>query len=115
MLSSDPPSQSVLTIESTEPRVVDSSVLDRNSKQSDSLHNEPDTVRRGRITLNDLKKIIEHDDQFSEVTVEQIERVKLMHDKFLEGTVFSFNYNTPLLVASVIAAVFKKSKASFNP
>ena len=37
--------------------------------------------------------------------MEQIERVKLMHDKFMEGAVFSFNYNTLLLVASVIAGL----------
>jgi len=39
------------------------------------------------------------------VTVEQIERVKLMHDKFMDGAVFNFNYNTLLLVASVIAGL----------
>ena len=102
---SEPPSQSVVTTESTAPHIVDSSVLDSHVKPSDSLRNGSDGARHGKITLHDLKKLIEHDDQFSEVTVEQIERVKLMHDKMLEGAVFSFNYNTLLLVASVIAGL----------
>ena len=62
-------------------------------------------VHRSKITLRDLKRIIENDPSMSEVTIEQIERVKLMHDKFVDGTVFSFNYNTLLLVASVIAGL----------
>jgi hypothetical protein len=99
---------------STEVNVVDSNILDScvvdssvlNSAHLDSSSTDNDTVRKtGHITLNDLKKIIERDDNFSEVTVEQIERVRVMHDKFLEGTMFSFNYNTLLLVASVIAGL----------
>ena len=58
-----------------------------------------------RITLTDLKKVLQKDLNTSEVTVEQIKRVKMMHDKFYEGTVFNFNYNTLLIVASVIAAL----------
>jgi hypothetical protein len=94
-------------------RVVDSAILDNPSPVNPSTLSTserggaPDTEsRRGHhITLNDLKKIIERDNNFSEVTVEQIERVRLMHDKFMEGAVFSFNYNTLLLVASVIAGL----------
>jgi hypothetical protein len=60
----------------------------------------------GRKTrLEDLRRIIEADDRFEEVTVEQIERVKLMHDRFMEGAVPNFNYNTLLLVAAVIAGL----------
>jgi hypothetical protein len=87
-------------------RVVDSAIFD-SARQSIQPGDNPadSSTRRGHITLNDLKKIIERDDNFSEVTVEQIERVRLMHDKFMEGSVFSFNYNTLLLVASVIAGL----------
>ena len=43
--------------------------------------------------------------RFAEVSVEQIERVRMMRDRFLEGGRFSFNYNVLLLVASVLAAL----------
>lgn len=39
------------------------------------------------------------------VTQEQIDRVRQMHDRFAEGAEFSFNYNTLLLVASVLAGL----------
>ena len=63
------------------------------------------TTQYQKITMHDLKKILQKDSSISEVTIEQIQRVKLMHDKFLNGTVFNFNYNTLLLVASVIAGL----------
>jgi hypothetical protein len=68
--------------------------------------NDSNNVVPGRKTrLEDLRRIIEADDRFEEVTVEQIERVKLMHDRFMEGAVPNFNYNTLLLVAAVIAGL----------
>jgi hypothetical protein len=63
------------------------------------------TRHRTKITLHDLKKVLQKDLNTSEVTIEQIQRVKLMHDKFYEGAVFNFNYNTLLIVASVIAGL----------
>ncbi|KAL3772696.1 hypothetical protein ACHAWO_003368, partial [Cyclotella atomus] len=60
---------------------------------------------RTKITLHDLKKVLQEDLSTSEVTIEQIKRVKMMHDNFYEGSVFNFNYNTLLIVASVIAAL----------
>jgi len=41
----------------------------------------------------------------TEVTREDIERVRIMHDKFLGESQFSFNYSTMLVIASFIAAV----------
>ena len=41
----------------------------------------------------------------TEVTIEDIERVKVMHDRFLNDAQFSFNYTTLLIIASVIAAM----------
>lgn len=41
----------------------------------------------------------------TEVTIEDIERVKVMHDRFLGDAQFSFNYTTLLVIASVIAGV----------
>lgn len=88
--------------------VVNPSVLSNpNSSQSHVVESTSLVTQshRSRITLNDLKKLLQQDLNTSEVTVEQISRVKMMHDKFHEGTVFNFNYNTLLLVASVIAAL----------
>lgn len=39
------------------------------------------------------------------VSKEQIERVKVMHDRFMRDASFSFNYNTLVLVASIIASL----------
>jgi hypothetical protein len=55
--------------------------------------------------IRELASIVRHDNEFREVTLEQIARVKIMHDRFQEGCEFSFNYNTLLLVASVLAAL----------
>lgn len=75
--------------------------------------NDSNNVVPGRKTrLEDLRRIIEADDRFEEVTVEQIERVKLMHDRFMEGAVPNFNYNTLLLVAAVIAGLGLVSNSS---
>ena len=97
--------QSALTADDSKvisPSVLNSTTtLDLNIMGSSAT----DGGKHTNITLRDLKKIIEKDDHFSEVTVEQIERVKLMHDKFMDGAVFNFNYNTLLLVASVIAGL----------
>lgn len=90
--------------------IVSPSALNSSSRVGDSLIQSINTTDgtnplRTNVKLRDLKKIIERDDNFSEVTVDQIERVKLMHDKFMNGAVFNFNYNTLLLVASVIAGL----------
>jgi hypothetical protein len=92
--------QSVLT-----DSVISSSVLNSKASVDPNLIGGSNNEPRTKLTLRDLKKIIERDDNFSEVTVEQIERVKLMHDKFMDEAVFNFNYNTLLIVASVIAGL----------
>lgn len=46
------------------------------------------------------------------VSKEQIERVKVMHDRFLRDASFSFNYNTLMLVASIIASLGLVSNSS---
>lgn len=61
--------------------------------------------RAHRLKMKDLVAVLQSDDRYSEVTVQQVERVKMMHDKFYDGAIFCFNYNTLLLAASVIAAL----------
>jgi len=78
-----------------------------------SIEAERSTASRAvTVTLQDLKKIIERDERFSEVTVEQIERVRKMRDKIFDGASFSFNYNTLILVASVLAGLGLVSNAT---
>ena len=61
------------------------------------------SVTHSRPQLKDWAKIVQLSGRFSEVSTEQLERVKLMHDRFSEGAEFSFNYNTLLFVASILA------------
>ena len=56
------------------------------------LHDMAHVLRRSSVTIEG-------------VTQEQIARVKKMHDKFSEEAEMNFNYNTLLLVASVIAGL----------
>jgi uncharacterized hydrophobic protein (TIGR00271 family) len=44
--------------------------------------------------------------------MEQIERVRMIHEKFAEGCKFSFNYNTLLLTASILAGLGLVSDSS---
>ena len=55
--------------------------------------------------IREWAQVIRSDSEFAEVSLEQIERIKVMHDRFKEGATFSFNYNTLLLVASVLAGL----------
>ncbi|EEC45398.1 predicted protein [Phaeodactylum tricornutum CCAP 1055/1] len=58
-----------------------------------------------RPTFQDWAKIVRVSSRFSEVNLEQLERVRMMHDRISEGSEFTFNYNTLLLVASILAAI----------
>jgi uncharacterized hydrophobic protein (TIGR00271 family) len=55
--------------------------------------------------LRDWARIVQLDGRFSEVSVEQLARVKMMHDRFVDAASFSFNYNTLLFVASILAGL----------
>lgn len=52
-----------------------------------------------------LRQFLRPTYDFTEVTIEDIERVKIMHDRFLNDSQFNFNYTTLLIIASVIAGV----------
>jgi Domain of unknown function (DUF389) len=64
------------------------------------------------IRTSDIVKIFASDDRFIEVTPEQLERVKMMHEKMEDGTTFSFNYNCLLFVASILAGLGLVSNSS---
>lgn len=54
--------------------------------------------------LNDVQKILLPDNEYTSVNNEQLQRIRKIHLQFSEGSKFSFNYNTLLLVASFLAA-----------
>lgn len=56
--------------------------------------------------LKEVPKILQNDNTIIEnVSVEQLQRIKRIHKQFSEGSKFSFNFNTLLLVASIIAGL----------
>mmetsp|Transcript_11177 Transcript_11177/g.26489 ORF Transcript_11177/g.26489 Transcript_11177/m.26489 type:complete len:545 (+) Transcript_11177:51-1685(+) len=57
------------------------------------------------VTTADIQNIFRDDNQLSTVSAKQIERVRMMHAKFLDGCRPSFNYNMLLFVASCLAAL----------
>jgi hypothetical protein len=58
------------------------------------------------LTIRDVVKVFVRSDSLLIVEDEDIERVKLKHDTFLESSQFSFNYNVMLGVASILAGKF---------
>lgn len=61
-----------------------------------------------------VKIFLEDKDHFIEVSPEQLERVRTMHKKIEDGASFSFNYNTLLIVASILAGLGLVSNSSTN-
>jgi hypothetical protein len=57
------------------------------------------------MTLQDWAEFVKEYEDFEEVSLEQIERVRVVHDRFLEDCSLSFNYNTLLLCASILAGL----------
>ena len=71
--------------------------------------------RYASVGRNNLIRILQRDDDVMEVTREEVQRVRLMHNRFLDGSIFSFNYNTLLVIASIIAALgLGSDSVSFN-
>jgi Domain of unknown function (DUF389) len=66
------------------------------------------------VGTRDIIKIFSVDDDtdFIEVSPDVLERVKMMHDRMAEGANFSFNYNTLLFVASILAGLGLVSNSS---
>ena len=80
---------------------------------SAETHVESDRSKdQQQIRLRDWARIVRLSTRFSEISTEQLERVKLMHDRFSDGAEFSFNYNTLLFVASILAGLGLVSNSS---
>jgi hypothetical protein len=61
--------------------------------------------KKSVVTGRDIVRIFTSDTEYTEVSPEQLERVKGMHRRMEEGATFTFNYNTLLFVASVLAGL----------
>jgi hypothetical protein len=77
---------------------------DKDRKQGSN--SEAAAVDDHTVTFRDVVKVFQRDNTLLTVDDEDIERVKIMHDKFLESSQFNFNYNVMLGVASILAGKF---------
>jgi uncharacterized hydrophobic protein (TIGR00271 family) len=86
-----------------DPNLFSKTAQDAHTKTNNSrssMESQPEHI----LKFRDLLLVFSNDDEIMEVTEEDVERVRIMHAKFLEGSKFSFNYNSLLLIAAVIAA-----------
>ena len=84
------------------------SLLEVRKSTISGIHNFRDaSAKTTAIRTKDIVKIFTSDnrDEYLEVTPEELDRVKFMHEKIEEGTTFSFNYNCLLFVASMLAGL----------
>lgn len=51
-----------------------------------------------------IRQFVRPSYDFTEISIEDIQRVKIMHDRFVNDAQYNFNYSTMLLIASIIAA-----------
>jgi len=58
-----------------------------------------------KIRAKHIVKIFVDDREFMEISPEQLARVRAMHKRIDDGASFSFNYNTLLFVASILAGL----------
>lgn len=56
-------------------------------------------------TLHQIAHVLRISTNMEAVSYEQLERIRTTHDRFAEGSQFSFTYNTLLLVSSVLAGL----------
>ncbi|KAI2494843.1 DUF389-containing protein [Fragilaria crotonensis] len=81
-----------------------------NVAQPEDVESTPEA--RSFVRASDIVKIFVGDDEIAEVTMEQVQRVKMMHERMEEGVNFSFNFNTLLLIASILAGLGLVSNSS---
>ena len=77
------------------------------SNLSLSVQGDSESLRNGsgNNVIRDFFMIFKGDDSYLEVSREEIQRVRAMHKRFMEGAQFAFNYNVLLFIASLIAAL----------
>ena len=79
------------------------------AEESDSENPSPEKGSQKTNTreavMKNLRLIFLDDNNYLEVSREEIQRVRVMHKRFLEDSSVSFNYNTLLILSSIIAAL----------
>lgn len=65
-----------------------------------------------RIGVKEMANVLRRSDARIQVNWEVLARVKYMHERFTQGSEFSFNYNVLLMVASLLAALGLVSNSS---
>ena len=58
-----------------------------------------------KVKSEDVKNVFRPSTTTGHVTIEQIQRIKMMHDKIADGVDFDFNYCCLLVVASIVAGL----------
>ena len=58
-----------------------------------------------KVKSEDVKNVFYPSTTTGHVTIEQIQRIKMMHDKIADGVDFDFNYCCLLMVASIVAGL----------
>ena len=58
-----------------------------------------------KVKSEDVKNVFRPSTTTGHVTIEQIQRIKMMHDKIADGVDFDFNYCCLLMVASIVAGL----------
>ena len=58
-----------------------------------------------KVNREDVRAVFHASTTTGRVTIKQIQRIKMMHDKIADGVDFDFNYCCLLMVASIIAAL----------
>ena len=64
-----------------------------------------DTPNTRRVNAQDIRNIFRGSTTTGNVSMEQIERIKRMHDKISDGVDWDFNYTVLIIVASIVAAI----------
>ena len=64
-----------------------------------------DTPNTRRVNAEDIRNIFRGSTTTGNVSMEQIERIKRMHDKISDGVDWDFNYTVLIIVASIVAAI----------
>lgn len=86
----------------------------QNTKQNNAQSDERIfLVAQEDISLGEFcRQFFKPSYDLTEVTVEDIDRTKLMHDRFLNSSQFDFNYTTLLVIAATIAALGLANESS---
>lgn len=77
----------------------------RDGRTSSNGTEKTNLKQAAKKTAADLRNVIRDSTRTEIVNYEQIERIKIMHERFADGCKFSFNYNVLLLTASIIAGL----------